>query len=97
MEEVTQRRGPSNSGSLRVEDLIFLDDLRALGLPWIDRLIGPCSSLEDVERVWTMIRMWGPDREDVSDLLDLSSQMPQLEHIIQKILAMLRLCESYRS
>ncbi len=97
MEEVTQRRGPANSGSLRVEDLIFLDDLRALGVPWIDRLLESCSSLEDVERVWTMIRMWGPDHEDACDLLDLSAQMPQLEHATQQALAMIRLCENYRS
>ena len=95
MEEVTHHRGPANSGSLRVEDLIFLDDLRALGVPWIDRLIDPCRSPEDVARVWTMIRMWGPDHEDVSDLLDLSAQMPQLEHAAQKTLAMIRLCENY--
>ena len=97
MEEVTHRRGASKNGSLRVEDLMFLDDLRALGLPWVDRLIDPCSSHEDVERVWTMIRMWGPDHEDVSDLLDLSAQMPQLGHAAQKTLAMIRLCENYRS
>jgi hypothetical protein len=97
MEEVTHRRGPSKNGSLRVEELIFLDDLRALGLPWIDRLIDPCRSREDVARVWTMIRMWGPDHEDVTDLLDLSAQMPQLEQAAQKTLAMVRLCENYRS
>ena len=97
MEEVTRRRGPANSGSLRVEDLIFLDDLRALGVPWIDRLIEPCRSREDVERVWAMIRMWGPDHEDASDLLDLSAQMPQLEHATEKTLALIRLCENYRS
>jgi hypothetical protein len=97
MEEVTHQRGPANSASLRVEDLIFLDDLRALDVPWIDRLIDPCGSRQDVERVWTMIRMWGPDHDDVSDLLDLTDQRPQLEHTAQKTLAMLRLCDNYRS
>jgi hypothetical protein len=96
MEEVTQRSGRANSGSLRVEDLIFLDDLRALGVPWIDRLIEPCSSREDVERVWAQIRTWGPDHEDASDLLDLSAHMPQLVHAAEQALAMIRLCENYR-
>ena len=97
MEELTHRRGPANSALLRVEDLIFLDDLRALDVPWIDRLIDPCTSRQDVERVWTMIRMWGPDHDDLSDLLELADQMPQLEHTAQKILTILRLCENYRS
>ena len=41
--------------------------------------------------------MWGPDHEDVGDLLDLSVQTPELEHTTEKILAMLRICESYGS
>lgn len=82
---------------MRVEDRIFLDDLGALDLPWIDRLIDPCTSRADVERVWTLIRMWGPDHDDADDLLEMSTHMPRLEPEVQKILAMIRLCEDYRS
>jgi hypothetical protein len=81
---------------MRVEDLIFLDDLRALGLPWIDRLVGPCTTRADVERVWTLIRMWGPDHEDAEDMLRLSAQLPQMQHEVDKTLAIIRLCENYR-
>jgi hypothetical protein len=97
MTQVTDGTGPADSGSLRVEDGIFLHELRALGVPWVDRVIDPCTSHEDVERVWSLIRMWGPDYEDAMDVLDLSAQMPSLEHEIQKILAMMQLCENYRS
>lgn len=82
---------------MRVEDRIFLDDLGALDLPWIDRPIDPCTSRADVERVWTLIRMWVPDHDDADDLVEMSTQMPQLEPEVQKILAMIRLCEDYRT
>jgi hypothetical protein len=97
MEQVTEGTGQANNGSLRVEDLMFLDDLRALGVPWIDRLIDPCTSHEDVERIWVLIRMWGPDHEEADEILEMSVQMPQLEPEAQKILRMIRLCENYRS
>ncbi len=82
--------------ALRVEDVIFLDDLRALGIPWLDRLVEPCTSREDVERVWTLIRMWGPDNEDVEDMLQPSAQVPLVERDVQKTIDMIRLCENYR-
>ena len=44
MAEVTNGRDLANGGSLRVEDLFFLDDLRAINEPWIDRLIDRCTS-----------------------------------------------------
>jgi hypothetical protein len=94
---MTTRKGPTTATSMRVEDLMFLDDLRALGIPWIDRLVGPCASHEDVERVWTLIRMWGPDYQDAMDVLRLSAQMPDLTLEVEKILCMIRLCENYRS
>jgi hypothetical protein len=97
MAEVTNGRDVAHSGSLRVEDLIFLDDLRALGVPWIDRLIDRCASHEDVELVWALIRMGGPDDEDAGDVLELSAHMPQLEDEVQKILRVIRVLESYRS
>jgi hypothetical protein len=97
MTEVTHYRGPANSGSLRVEDLLFLNDFRALGVPWIDKLIDHCTSTDDVERVWTLIRSWGPDYEDAEDVLHLSAQMPRLGHEALKILRMIRICENYRS
>ena len=56
--------GPTTAVTMRVEDLMFLDDLRALGIVWIDRLVGRCTSHADVERVRTLLRMWGPDCED---------------------------------
>jgi len=104
----TQRQEAAGSGSdkgrsthrsmtaLRVEDVIFLDDLRALGIPWINRLVDPCTSREDVERAWTLIRMWGPDHEDAKDMLQLSAQLPQVKQDVQKTLDLIRLCEEYR-
>ena len=89
-------QGPTSKRALRVEDVIFLDDLRTLGIPWIDRLVGPCSSREDVETVWTLIRMWGPDHEDVKDTLELAAQLPHLEQEVEMMLGMIRLCENYR-
>ncbi len=97
MAQVIEGRGPANNGSMRVEDWIFLDRLGALGLPWIDRLIDSCTSRADVEKVLILIRVCGPDYEEASDLLEMSTQMPQLEPEVQKILAMIRLCEDYRS
>jgi len=94
--EVNSPRRPTSDRAMRVEDAIFLDDLRALGIPWINRLLGPCTSREDVEGVWTLIRMWGPDHEDVEDMLQLAAQQPRLEQEVEKILGMIRLCESYR-
>ena len=93
--EVDSPRRPTNGRAMRVEDAMFLDDLRALGIPWINRLLSPCTSREDVERVWTLLRMWGPDREDVKDMLQLAAQQPCLEQEVEKILGMIRLCESY--
>ena len=75
---------------------MFLDDLRTLGIPWIDRLVGPCTSREDVETVWTLIRMWGPDHEDVKDMLELAAQLPHLEREVKMMLGMIRLCENYQ-
>jgi hypothetical protein len=88
--------------SMRVEDVMFLDDLRALGIAWIDRLVGSCSSRADVERVWTLIRVWGPDCEDAKDVLWLSGQLPHfeqphLEQEVEKMLGLIRLCENYPS
>ncbi len=97
MAQVTHDREPANNGFMCVEPLIFLDDLRALGVRWIDRLIDPCTSHKDVEMVWTLIRMWGPDDEDASQLREMSAQMPQLEDEVHKILAIIRLCENYQS
>lgn len=97
MAEVTNGKELAHGGSLRVEDLIFLDDLGALGVPWIDRLIDRCTSHNEVEMVWTLIRMGGPDDEDACDVLELSALVPQLEQEAGKILAMVRVCENYRS
>ena len=92
---VNPPRGPTSTRALRVEDVIFLDDLRALGIPWVDRLIGPCTSREDVETVRTRIRMWGPEHEDVKDMLELTAQLPHLEQEVEKMLGLIRLCENY--
>lgn len=97
MAEVSSGGELASSGSLRVEDVIFLDDLRALGVPWLGTLIDGCSSHEDVERVWTLIRMAGPEREDARDVRELSAHLPELEHEVQKILDLIRVWERYRS
>jgi hypothetical protein len=81
---------------MRVQDLIFLDDLRGLGIDWIDRLAGNCTSHEDVARVWALIRAWGPDQDDVTSALGLSSHVPRLERDAGKMLTLIRLCENYR-
>ena len=92
---VSPPRGPASSTALRVEDVMFLDDLRALGLPWVDRLVGPCASREEVERAWTLIRMWGPEHEDVKDMRELAAQLPHLEQGVERMLGLIRLCENY--
>ena len=97
MAEVAPATEPRTATSLRVEDLMFLDDLRALGIAWIDRLAGSCTSRTDVKRVWTLIRMWGPDLEDAKDILSLSGQLPRLEHDVEKTLSLVQLCENYPS
>jgi hypothetical protein len=94
---MSTRKKPTTARSMRVEDLMFLDDLRALRIPWIDRLAGPCASHEDVEEVWTLVRMWGPDYEDAMDILRLSPGAPDLMREVEKILCLIRLCEGYRS
>ena len=96
MAETTNGRELANGGSLRVEDLFFLDDLRALGVPWLDGLIDRCTSHRDVEMVWTLVRLGGPDREDAGDVLKLSASVPQLEDEAQKILGLIRVWEGYR-
>ena len=80
---------------MRVEDLIFLDDLRALGIVWIDRLASHCTSHADVVRVRTLVQMWGPDCEDARDVLRLSRQLPRLEQEVERVLGLIRLCENY--
>ena len=50
-----------------------------------------------MQRILILIRVCGPDYEEANDLLEMSTQMPQLEPEVQKILAMIRLCEDYRS
>lgn len=97
MAEVAPAREPTTASSIRLEDLIFLDDLRALGILWIDELVSSCTSRSDVERVWTLIRMWGPDLEDAKDVLRLTGQLPRLEHQVEKTLSLVQLCENYRS
>jgi hypothetical protein len=92
---VNSPRRPTSEEAMRVEDVIFLDDLRAQGIPWIDRLVGPCTSREDVERLWTLIRIWGPDREDANDMVQLSARLPHLEQEVERVLRMIRLCENY--
>jgi hypothetical protein len=94
MADVRPPREPAET-SIRVEDLMFLDDLRALGIAWIDRLADACSTRDDVERVWTLVRMWGPDSEDAKDVLRLSGQVPHLEQEFGEVLGLIRLCENY--
>ena len=89
-------RTPTSKRALRVEDAFFLDDLRALAIPWVDRLVDACTSRDDVQKVWNLIRMWGPDHEDVMDLLELSARLPHLEPEVERMLGMIRLCENYR-
>lgn len=82
--------------AMRVEDVIFLDDLRTLGIPRIDNLVDSCTSREDVKRIWTLLRTWGPNHEDVNDMLQLSAQVPQIERKVQSMLNMIQLCENYQ-
>ena len=65
--------GQMRATTLRVEDLFFVADLKQLGIPWVDRLVGECESHEDLARVWTLIRCWGPVEEDVESTLRLST------------------------
>lgn len=97
MAEGSPAGAPTTEMTMHVEDLMFLDDLRALGIVWIDRLVGSCASHADVERVRTLLRMWGPDGEDAKDVLRLSRQVPHLEQEVERVLGLIRLCENYLS
>ncbi|HXY27852.1 MAG TPA: hypothetical protein VEH82_06190, partial [Acidimicrobiales bacterium] len=78
---------------MTVRDLIFLDDLRSLELPWIDRLTASASSHEDVGRVWAIIRCWGPNNEDAEDLTGLAARVPHFSDEVEKIQKLIRLTE----
>jgi len=81
---------------MTVQDLIFLDDLKSLDVPWIDRLTASAASHEDVDRVWTIIRCWGPNNEDARDLADISARMPDFGDEVERILKLVRVTESYQ-
>jgi len=80
---------------MRVQDLIFLDDLQALGIEWVDRIANQRTSHEDVNRVWALLRAWGPDQEDVRGMFALSAHVPHLEQDADKMLTLLRLCRDF--
>jgi hypothetical protein len=96
--ETTDPRGTFGIfSSLTVQDLIFLDDLRSLEVPWIDQLVNSAASHEDVGRVWTQIRCWGLNNEDAEDLLGLAAFVPCLVNEVGRIRRLVRCLESYQT
>jgi len=81
---------------MHVEDLFLLDDLRSVEIPWVDRLVEGCATHQDVERVWTMIRCWGPDHEDVESITQLSTHSSRLQQDAEKLRKLVHSIESWR-
>jgi hypothetical protein len=80
-----------------VEDLFFLADLRALGVPWVRERVAACRSHDDVRRLWTLIRAWGPNHEDVDDLFALSPQPVHVGHAVERVRRLTGIVEGWRS
>jgi hypothetical protein len=87
-------RGPGGS-VLRVEDLFLLDDLKALDLPWVTELASVCESHEDVKMLWTLLRAWGPDNEDVEELLVVSRPSSQRRETADRVRRLVRIVEGW--
>jgi hypothetical protein len=83
--------------TLRVEDLFFISDLRALDIPWVDGLLAKCESYEDLARVSMLIRCWGPDEEDVESTLGLSPYSSRLKEEAEKLRQLVLAVERWRS
>jgi hypothetical protein len=83
--------------SMTVQDLIFLDDLRSLDMPWIDQLVNSAASHEEVRRVWTHVRCWGLNNEDADDLMCFSTFLPDLMTEVGRIRKLVRCIESYEA
>ena len=82
--------------SICVEDLFFLADLEALGIPWVKTMAETCSSHEDVEKVRGALRCWGPDDEDVADARCLPSRFPSINPEFERVRALVRLLGGQR-
>ena len=80
-----------HGSSIDVEDLFFLADLEALGIPWVNAMAETCSSHEDVEKVRGMLRCWGPNDEDVAEALCLPSRFPRIHPEVERVRALVRL------
>jgi hypothetical protein len=83
---------PSARTPIHVEDLFFLDDLKNLGVPWVTALAVSCQTHEDVRGLWALIRSWGPDGEDVEDLLRLD---PKNQSDAEKLVRLTRVVETW--
>ena len=80
---------------MSVEDLFFLDDLKALNLPWVSRLVLSCGSHEDVKALWTIIRMWGPNNEDLEDCQQLADRSLEMKQAALDICSLLRIMHTW--
>jgi len=84
------------TATMPVQDLFLLDDLRSLDIPWVDRLVQGCSTHEDVERVWTLIRCWGPDHEEVDSTSQSSTPHSRILESAEKLRRLVRAIERWR-
>jgi hypothetical protein len=89
-------RRPPTTATMTLEDLFLLDDLRSLDIPWVDRLVRRCSSHEDVVRVWTLIRCWGPDDDEVESKPRSSTPRSGILEGAEKLRRMVRSIERWR-
>jgi hypothetical protein len=80
------------SSTLRAKDLFLLDDLWSLAIPWIDRLVQDCPTT-GIERVWNVIRRWGPDYEDVRDIASNSETFWRFKGKVANLREVVRLTE----
>jgi hypothetical protein len=91
----TNAPAPRKETALLVEDLFLLDDLKALGITWVDRLVDGFTTHQDVERVWMQIRCWGPGPEDAVGVSGSSTHPSQLKEDADKLRNLVRLIETW--
>ncbi len=80
-----------------VEDLFLVADLEALGIPWVRRLAAGHTSHEEVALMRTLLHSWGPNDEDVEDLLDLGAHSPQMWLAAQRTRNLIRAVQAWEA
>ena len=84
----------SHAHGLMVEDVFVLADLRALEIPWLNALVERCVSHDDVVRLTTILRSWGPTAGEVERAATRGgSVLPGVDDGIARLRALVRALE----